>query len=1159
MSQFVDRLMFFKKYEERFSGGHGVVTNESRAWEDGYRQRWQHDKIVRSTHGTNCTGSCSWKIYVKNGLVTWETQQTDYPRTRPEMPNHEPRGCSRGASYSWYLYSGNRLKYPLVRGRLLKLWREARKSLGPVEAWASIVEDPDKSRDYKSIRGMGGFVRSTWPEVNEIIGAANVYTVKTYGPDRVVGFSPIPAMSMVSYAAGTRYLSLIGGTCMSFYDWYCDLPPSSPQTFGEQTDVPESADWYNAQCLILWGSNVPQTRTPDAHFYTEVRYKGAKSVVVSPDYSEAAKFADLWLHPQAGTDAALAMALGHVILKEFHIERRVPYFEDYCRRYTDMPFLVRLEPRGDAYVPGRFVRAADFADGLGQANNPDWKTVAFDELSGQFVVPQGSIGFRWGEQGKWNIEHKNAADGAEVRLQLSAIDNRDAVLPVLFPYFGGRAREYFKSTDHPPILSRNVPVRRIELADGPAYVATVFDLMVAHYGIDRGLGGDVASSYDDQAPYTPAWQESVTGVPRRHAISVARLFAKTAEKTEGRSMVILGAGLNHWYHMDMAYRGIINMLLMCGCVGKPGGGWSHYVGQEKLRPQTGWLPLAFALDWHRPPRHMNSTSYFYAHTNQWKYEKLTLPEILSPLADPAQWSGSLIDCNVRAERMGWLPTSPQLETNPLEVCRAAEQAGKEPIAYAVESLKSGALRMSCADPDNPKNFPRNLFVWRSNLLGASGKGHEYFLKHLLGAKNGVLGKDLGAMGQVKPEEVTWRESTPDGKLDLMVTIDFRMNTTGLFSDIVLPTATWYEKNDLNTTDMHPFIHPLTAAIDPVWESRSDWNIFRGIAEAFSTGRGRSPRHGEGSGADAAPARHAGRARPAAGRGLEARRVRAGARQDHAEHDRGRARLPEHLQEVHRARSAAREARQRRQGHQLEHRGGSRVSAPPQSRGAGRGHHQGHAADPDRRARDRDRAHAGARDQRQGRGQVMAGARQEHRARARPPRAAPRGREDPLSRSGGAAAQDHQLAHLERHRVRGDHLQRRLDQRARADPLAHAHRAPALLSGSPVDAGLRRGLHALQAADRHQDHRHDHRGEGQRQSADRAELHHAAPEVGHPQHLHRQPADADPLARRPDHLDQRDRRQTGRDRGQRLGRGLQPQRLARRPGRGQPAHPAGHDA
>jgi len=134
MSHFLDRLTYFTKTREGFAGGHGVTTTEDRTWEEGYRKRWQHDKIVRSTHGTNCTGSCSWKIYVKGGIVTWETQQTDYPRTRAELPNHEPRGCSRGASYSWYLYSGNRLKYPMVRGRLLKLWRSAREKLSPVEA-----------------------------------------------------------------------------------------------------------------------------------------------------------------------------------------------------------------------------------------------------------------------------------------------------------------------------------------------------------------------------------------------------------------------------------------------------------------------------------------------------------------------------------------------------------------------------------------------------------------------------------------------------------------------------------------------------------------------------------------------------------------------------------------------------------------------------------------------------------------------------------------------------------------------------------------------------------------------------------------------------------------------------------------------------------------
>jgi len=232
MSQFLDRLQFFKREVSEFSDGHGETVKESREWENSYRQRWQHDKIVRSTHGVNCTGSCSWKIYVKNGLVTWETQQTDYPRTRPDLPNHEPRGCPRGASYSWYLYSANRLKYPKVRKPLLKLWREARHTMEPVAAWASIVEDEEKSESYKSKRGLGGFVRSSWDETNEMIAAANVYTAKEFGPDRIIGFSPIPAMSMVSYAAGSRYLSLIGGVCLSFYDWYCDLPPASPMVWG---------------------------------------------------------------------------------------------------------------------------------------------------------------------------------------------------------------------------------------------------------------------------------------------------------------------------------------------------------------------------------------------------------------------------------------------------------------------------------------------------------------------------------------------------------------------------------------------------------------------------------------------------------------------------------------------------------------------------------------------------------------------------------------------------------------------------------------------------------------------------------------------------------------------------------------------------------------
>ena len=836
MSHLLDRLNFLsRKTVSTFADGHGVVTSESRDWEDAYRKRWQHDKIVRSTHGTNCTGSCSWKIYVKGGIVTWETQQTDYPRTRPDLPNHEPRGCARGASYSWYMYSANRVKYPLVRSRLLKLWRQARASMTPVAAWASIVEDPAKRSSYTKVRGHGGFVRAKWDEVNEIIAAANVYTVRRHGPDRVLGFSPIPAMSMVSYAAGSRYLSLMGGVCMSFYDWYCDLPPSSPMTWGEQTDVPESADWYNAGFLLLWGSNVPQTRTPDAHFYTEVRYKGAKSVVVSPDYSEAAKFSDLWLHPKQGTDAALAMAFGHVVLREFHLDRKVPYFEDYCRRYTDMPLLVRLVKQGDHLVPERLLRASDFADALGEANNPEWKTVGIDEATGLPVVPNGAVGHRWGDAGHWNLKQRNSA-GKDFTLQLTQLGEGpdQDIVDVDFPYFGNRESDHFAGTSHPSILNRRVPVRRLALKDGDMLVATVFDLLAANYGLDRGLGGAyVARAYSENVPYTPAWAEAITGVSADHIVAVAREFAANAEKTGGRSMVILGAGLNHWYHMDMAYRGTMNLLIMCGCVGQSGGGWCHYVGQEKLRPQTGWQPLAFGLDWSRPPRHMNSTSFFYAHTDQWRYETLNVGEIVSPTAPDGDWNGSLIDYNIRAERMGWLPSAPQLKSNPLEIADAARAAGLDVRTFVADGLKSGTLQMSAEDPDDPANWPRNLFVWRSNLLGSSGKGHEYFLKHLLGTTHGVMGKDLGEEGRQASQEARWHDSAPEGKLDLLVTLDFRMSTTCVYSDIVLPTATWYEKNDLNTSDMHPFIHPLTSAVDPSWEARTDWDIFKGLARTFS--------------------------------------------------------------------------------------------------------------------------------------------------------------------------------------------------------------------------------------------------------------------------------------------------------------------------------------
>ncbi len=780
-----------------------------------YRDRWSHDLVVRSTHGVNCTGSCSWKVYVKDGIITWETQQTDYPSVGPNSPEYEPRGCPRGAAFSWYTYSPTRVRYPYVRGVLLEAYRAARRQHpDPVDAWASVVTDPDQRRRYHQARGKGGLVRARWDEVAELVAAAHVHTIKTHGPDRIAGFSPIPAMSMVSHASGSRFISMVGGTMLSFYDWYADLPVASPQVFGDQTDVPESADWWNASYLMLWGSNVPVTRTPDAHFMTEVRYKGTKVVVVSPDYSDATKFADEWLAPHPGTDGALAMAMGHVVLKEFFVDRDTPEFLDYVKRFTDLPFLVTLAERDGVYVPDKFLTADALGDG---GEHAAFKTVLLDSRTGEPVAPNGTLGYRFAAEGvgRWNL------DLGDVDPLMSVLTDDGDSVAVDLPRF-----------DSPDgsgsVLRRGVPVRRV----GDRLVTTVYDLILARYGVGRpGLPGSWPTSYDDPEPGTPAWQAEHTGVSASQCTRIGREFAENARVSGGRSMIIMGAGANHWFHSDTIYRAFLTLTTLTGGQGRNGGGWAHYVGQEKCRPVTGWAQLAFGLDWARPPRQMIGTGFWYLATDQWRYDSYAADALSSPLGTGRFTDLAPADLLLKSARMGWMPSFPTFDRNPIELVAEAEALGKAPADHVVESLRDGTLHFASEDPDAPENWPRVLTVWRANLLGSSAKGNEYFLKHLLGTESSLMASE--APEHLRPKDVRWHEKAPEGKLDLLVALDFRMTSTTLFADVVLPAATWYEKYDLSSTDMHPFVHAFNPAIAPPWETRSDFDTFKTLSSAVS--------------------------------------------------------------------------------------------------------------------------------------------------------------------------------------------------------------------------------------------------------------------------------------------------------------------------------------
>ncbi|MFW0784044.1 nitrate reductase subunit alpha [Gordonia sp. CPCC 206044] len=815
---------FFARWDET-DDGRAVFRHGGRAGDVFYRDRWSHDKIVRSTHGVNCTGSCSWKVYVKDGIITWETQETDYPSVGADRPEYEPRGCPRGAAFSWYTYSPTRVRYPYARGVLVEMFREAKSRLGdPVLAWADVVGDPLRRRSYQQARGKGGLVRVSWDEAVEITAAAHVHTIKTYGPDRCAGFSPIPAMSMVSHCVGTRFIQLIGGVMTSFYDWYADLPVASPQVFGDQTDVPESGDWWDATYLMMWGSNVPVTRTPDAHWMAEVRYRGTKIVTVSPDYADNTKFADEWLPAQAGTDAALAMSMGHVILKEFFVDKRTSFFDDYVRTYTDLPFLIHLEERDGRLVPGKFLTSDELGSVTDAPADEDvWKTVVLDQSTGEPVVPNGSMGFRYAESGvgRWNLD-------------------LEGVVPALSLDGEGAHPEsvYFPAFDAPDgsgsVLHRGVPARRV----GGHLVTTVFDLMLAQYGVARdGLPGEWPRGYDDvESPYTPAWQAEITGVPAEAAIRVAREFAANADESEGRSMILMGAGICQWFHGDATYRAILSLLILTGCMGRNGGGWAHYVGQEKCRPITGWISLANALDWTRPPRTMTGTSYWYMHTDQWRNDGYSAASLTSPLSRGVLDHQHTADAIAQSARLGWMPFYPQFSANPLDVAEDAQAAVDAGDAenvgnYVAGQLTSGGLVPAISDVDAPENWPRTLVLWRSNLMGSSAKGNEYFLRHLLGTHHNVLGTENPEAP--RPRDVAWHETAPEGKLDLLMSADFRMTSTTLLSDVVFPAATWYEKHDLSSTDMHPFVHAFSPAIDPPWEAKTDFDMFHLLARKLS--------------------------------------------------------------------------------------------------------------------------------------------------------------------------------------------------------------------------------------------------------------------------------------------------------------------------------------
>ena len=301
-------------------------------WQDVYRSQWTWDKVVRGTHILNCwyQAHCSWDVYVKDGLVFREEQAGEYEKINDELPDYNPRGCQKGGCYSERIYDPTRVTHPLRR-------------VGP--------------------RGGNKWERVSWDEALTDIADTWLDVAVKEGTDRVV-WDVGPGVDAGDQTIGLNRLSTLA-QCPNLDQngEIGDGRRGTLETFGKIFLEHSADDYFYSDLILFWAGNPLYTQIPNAHFLTEAKYRGARIISIASDYNASATKADLWIPVKAGTDAALAMGVAYLLVKNGKIDR------DFVVEQTDMPLLVREDN-------GHFLTDADLKDG-GDAS----QFYVFDETS----------------------------------------------------------------------------------------------------------------------------------------------------------------------------------------------------------------------------------------------------------------------------------------------------------------------------------------------------------------------------------------------------------------------------------------------------------------------------------------------------------------------------------------------------------------------------------------------------------------------------------------------------------------------------------------------------------------------------------------------------------------------------------------------------------
>ena len=398
------------------SGENPLAGTVDRNWEEIYRDQYRYDRAFDWVCSPNDTHACRVRAYVRNGVVVRMGETYDYQKYadlygNKASINWNPRQCAKGYTFHRVLYGPYRLRHPIVR-RGWKAWADA----GFPELTPEL-----RSRYKFDSRGDDDFVQLPWEEVLDLVARGLIAIAGRYsgeaGKQRLLQQGYQPEMVSAMGGAGTRTiktrggmgllgvigkygmyrlcnsLALLdqkirgveakdarGGRTWSNYTWHGDQAPGQPWVHGLQASDCDFNDLRFSKLIVMDGKNLVENKLTDSHWFIECMERGAKIVVIAPEYGPPSTKADYWIPIRPQTDAALFLGITRLMIERGHFDR------DFVLRFTDFPLLVRTDDL-------RRLRAQDVFPGYQSALTADGPSRRIQGLTeeqhaklGDFVV-----------------------------------------------------------------------------------------------------------------------------------------------------------------------------------------------------------------------------------------------------------------------------------------------------------------------------------------------------------------------------------------------------------------------------------------------------------------------------------------------------------------------------------------------------------------------------------------------------------------------------------------------------------------------------------------------------------------------------------------------------------------------------------------------------